>query len=109
LTVTVRGINAIQADLAKAAQNLAGMEAAHTQAAHIVVAASHPPRLTGRLAKSVQRMPGDGMVVGSGLPYARKIEMRTSFLQRAVTSTQAQWLAVYEAETARVASQVQGA
>ena len=106
MTVTVRGINEIQANLTQASAQLTDMENAHAAAAQIIIAATHPPRLTGRLQASISRLPGEGMIVGSLLPYARKIEAQTSYLARAVESTRPQWLGVYETEVARVCNTV---
>jgi hypothetical protein len=106
MTVTVRGINEIQANLTQAGTQLENLQSAHAMAAQIIIAAAHPPRLTGRLQASIRQLPGEGMIVGSLLPYARKIEARTSYLTRAAETTRTQWLGVYETEVARVCNAV---
>lgn len=106
--VTVRGLPELRTSLNDAAAALTRLDVAHGRVADVIIAATHPPRRTGRLAASIRRLPGDGAIVGSEVPYAAIQEGRSHYLRRAVEATVPQTLAIYEAEVADICNTVRG-
>lgn len=121
--VEVEGARELRRTLKRAGDNLADLKAVHAQVGQVVADAARPrtPTLTGRLAGSIRpaRLAA-GAVVRAGaasIPYggpihwgwpARNIEAQP-FLSDAATSTEPEWVALYETEVNRIIEEVEGA
>ena len=115
----VRGLNKLTRALHKAGVEVADMKAANVKVGNVVVDHARPitPRgATGNLAASIrpaQRRSGVIVRAGGGsVRYARYVEYGTrkmaarSYLRRAATDTQPEWMDVYAAELQKLMDQV---
>lgn len=107
-TVEVRGLSELRSTLDAAGTQFANLDRADARAADVIIAGTRAPRLTGRLQASIRRLPGEGAVIGSDLPYARVQEGRFHYLRNAVTSTAPQWIGCYEQDVSDICDTVKG-
>lgn len=114
------GASRLQATLGRAVDELAYLDDAQTQAGRIIAgrASAEAPRLTGRLASSVQWASERGqLTVSSDLDYAGPQNYgvpahnirATLFLTRAPDETESQWLPAYEDNLQQIVNRIQGA
>lgn len=118
----VRGARQLRSSLKKAGKDLENLKAAHAAVAQVIArtAASRAPKLTGRLAGSVR---GSGTttsaVIRAGfksVPYAGPIHWgwpargikAQPFMSDAATSTEGQWMPIYEGAVDQALDQVKG-
>lgn len=107
-TISVRGLKQLRTTMTDAGVKLGQLDAAHDRVAGVIVAATNPPRLTGRLKASIRQLPGEGAIVGTDVPYARVQEARYRYLRKGVQKTAPQWTAIYEQEVSDVCDTVKG-
>lgn len=106
--VTAAGLDRVQSSMRAAAADLAHLPVAEERAADAVLAVVAPPRDTGRLAASMRRFPGPGVVVGSDLPYAGPMEARYGYLSAAAAKALPDVVAAYTDSVAQVCDTVRG-
>jgi hypothetical protein len=118
--VKVEGARELASTLGRAVRALGDLGAAQNAAGQIIAAraSSAAPRLTGRLASSVDWASTRGQLeVASDVPYAGVQNYgypphhirATLFLTNAVPDTEAQWMPAYEHNVQAVLDDVQGA
>ena len=120
--VEVRGAKELRKSLKQAGDDLSDMKDANLAVGNIVVSAAQglAPHRTGALAGSIRAARAAGSVAIRGglrrVPYAgvihwgwpaRNIKAQP-FLSDAATSTEAEWVALYEAELDKIIDRVEG-
>lgn len=108
MTVIARGLPELQRSLRRAAIDLRSLPVAEDEVARAVIAQVRPPRDTGRLAKSIRRFPGKGVIVGSDLPYAAPMEARYHYMRTAVARAEPRIVLSYTVAAAAVCDTVRG-
>jgi hypothetical protein len=89
VTIEVKGADRLASTLAGAATELRAMAATNRAVAAAILAAAHPPILTGRLAGSLTAAGTDTeATVSSNLRYAPIQEARRHFLAGALAATE---------------------
>lgn len=106
--VTAAGLGRVQSTMRAAAAELPYLPVAEARSADAVLAVVAPPRDTGRLAASIQRFPGRGVVIGSAVPYAAPMEARYGYLAAAGVKATPAVVAAYTDSVARVCDTVRG-
>jgi len=107
--VAVEGADRLAATLGDASKELRAMAATNRAVASAILAAAHPPILTGALAGSLTAEGTDTeATVSSGLRYAPIQERRRGFLTAALSATEAKAVALHLDHVNTALAQVEG-
>lgn len=111
--VTLDGLDTFAQTAEAASHALADLDAVNAEAGDTVVQAVEAPRVTGRLASTVQAVAGpDGFSVVAGgpdAPYAPYVHARNPFLTRALDQREREVIGLYEAHVTDTVATIQGA